>query len=557
VPIEECESGIPRNTSRMPCQAEFEVTDSNGEDIEIGIECSMYEKFERSGGNFQKEMEKKIMTKDEFRNHFGEKAGLFMDHHFRSVMNAQSRRKLYSSAGKVIDLKNAVIAAGDFSAVKDGHSQYQLNQTIQLHSGQLVILVSYLIDNILTTKAYSFWFQLGTSKLKTDGHMYRQCMTRVIENLKEKGIPIDRLYLITDGAPTQFKNRYMVYFLSILVRKFGLLFVMIIWPPTATFKGEHDGVGALDKVEIDRAEKNETDRFPTTRRMMPFLWNIVDMSPTPLTDPNRLLHAIDQHLRVFVVEESQMEQQDKEDSRIIVTNKAEEDYNCSTSDGIFTSHNAIVFADTNSDLKAPITYYLRRNFCACNNCLKALSPEDYLRCTYMEDFGPLLGGTMTHKVLPPEPTVDVKIREYIDFLSREGLLIDGERIIVRVRGGGLALLTSLPEVLERNCSKRKNNVVTTYKRGDVLATVDMLMRVPPQYIRKNPIPDGHYDYIKNVEGKAKNITLHFNELILPPLPPIEDTLTRGMLTPYEILEEKILKKFIIRINAQNFESLLD
>jgi hypothetical protein len=56
---------------------------------------------------------------------------------------------------------------------------------------------------------------------------------------------------------------------------------------------------------------------------------------------------------------------------------------------------------------------------------------------------------------------------------------------VRVRGGGLALLTSLPEVLERKCSKRKNNVVTTYKRGDVLATVDMLMRVPLQFIRKS------------------------------------------------------------------------
>jgi hypothetical protein len=47
----------------------------------------------------------------------------------------------------------------------------------------------------------------------------------------------------------------MVFFLSILVRMFGLLFVMIIWPPTATFKGENDGVGSLDKVKIDAAEK--------------------------------------------------------------------------------------------------------------------------------------------------------------------------------------------------------------------------------------------------------------------------------------------------------------
>ncbi len=125
---------------------------------------------------------------------------------------------------------------------------------------------------------------------------------------------------------------------------------------------------------------------------------------------------------------------------------------------------------------------------------------------------------------------------------------------MRVRGGGLALLTSLPEVLGKKCTRRKNSVVTVYKRGDVIATVDMLMRVPPQFIRNNPIPDGHYDYIKNVENKAKNITVHFNDLILPP---IGDTLTRGMLTPYEILEEKIQRKFIIRIKSQNFESLLD
>jgi hypothetical protein len=86
-------------------------------------------------------------------------------------------------------------------------------------------------------------------------------MIRIIEDLEYKRINIDRLYLITDGAPTQFKNRYMVYFLSILVKMFGLLFVMIIWPPTATFRGEHDGVGSIDKVEIDRAEKMELKDF--------------------------------------------------------------------------------------------------------------------------------------------------------------------------------------------------------------------------------------------------------------------------------------------------------
>jgi hypothetical protein len=237
-----------------------------------------------------------------------------------------------------------------------------------------------------------------------------------------------------------------------------------------------------------------------------------------------------------------------------VTNKAQEDYNCSTSDGIFSSHNAIVFADTNSDLTAPITYYLRRNFCACNNCLKAVNPEDFTRCSYMEDFGPLVKGNMTHKVLPPEPTLDEKIREYRDFLGKEGVLIDGERIIVRVRGSGLAYLTSLPEIVLKKCTRTKNKVATTYKRGEVIVTVDMLKRVPSNYIRINPTPDGHFDYIKNQDSTAKNLTVLFSDLILPP---IGDTLTRGMLTPYEILQERVNQNVIIRIKSGIFESLVD
>jgi hypothetical protein len=57
---------------------------------------------------------------------------------------------------------------------------------------------------------------------------------------------------------------------------------------------------------------------------------------------------------------------------------------------------------------------------------------------------------------------------------------------VRVTGSGLAYLTSLSEILLAKCTRRKNNVVTAYKRGDVIVTVDMLMRVPSNYIRIKP-----------------------------------------------------------------------
>ena len=40
---------------------------------------------------------------------------------------------------------------------------------------------------------------------------------------------------------------------------------MAIYPPTATFKGEHNGVGNLDKNIVRQTELSETGRYPTTR----------------------------------------------------------------------------------------------------------------------------------------------------------------------------------------------------------------------------------------------------------------------------------------------------
>jgi hypothetical protein len=156
---------------------------------------------------------------------------------------------------------------------------------------------------------------------------------------------------------------------------------------------------------------------------MPFLWSIASMTPTPMNDPNRKLRDIDKHTRVFVVEESERAGNDKEDHRVLVTDKTKKDYNCSTSDGIFSSHNAMVFGDGNLDLKAPIRYYLRKIFCACDKCLIATIPGDFSLCTYIEDFGPLMKGDMTYKILMKG---DMNYEGRHDFLGKEGVLIDGE-----------------------------------------------------------------------------------------------------------------------------------
>jgi hypothetical protein len=122
-----------------------------------------------------------------------------------------------------IRLGTTLILASDYPAILDGYSQDQLNQTIQLHSIQLVILLSHLSGGFLTTKAYSFWTQEGVSKFKSDNHFYREYLDRVTTDTRNSGVPFDRVIQITDGAPTKFKNRFNAIQLGNLDRKFCLL----------------------------------------------------------------------------------------------------------------------------------------------------------------------------------------------------------------------------------------------------------------------------------------------------------------------------------------------
>ena len=79
-----------------------------------------------------------------------------------------------------------------------------------------------------------------------------------------------------------------------VVNFFDLIWAMTVYPPTATFKGEHDGVGNLDKKVIRQAELAEIGRYPTTRSYMPLLWSQPDKTPRELSDPARKTHEIDQ-----------------------------------------------------------------------------------------------------------------------------------------------------------------------------------------------------------------------------------------------------------------------
>jgi hypothetical protein len=149
------------------CNCEFDCRDNIGTEIEVVVKVKMYCDQIRSGG-FQKEMEEVDMTLPAFKEHFMKCARKYLVHHFNDILSSQARRNFYEKMPTDPNLSNAIILASDYAAVMDGHSQDQLNQTTQLHSLQLVVLASYLSDQVLKTSAYSFWNHQGTSKLSID-----------------------------------------------------------------------------------------------------------------------------------------------------------------------------------------------------------------------------------------------------------------------------------------------------------------------------------------------------------------------------------------------------
>jgi hypothetical protein len=364
-----------------PCDCEFKCVDDRGTEIEVVVKVKMYIEQVRSGG-FQKEMEEVEMKLSEFQIHFIKCARKYLLHHFNDIMSSQARRNLYEKMTTDDRLATTLILASDYSAILDGHSQDQLNQTVQLHSIQLVLLLSYLSEGVLTTIAFSFWTQQGISKLKADNHFYRECVERVISEARIRGVPFDRVIQITDGAPTQFKNRFNAIQLGNLNRKFDLLWSMAVYPPTATFKGEHDGVGNLDKRIIRNSELAETGRYPTTRSYMTLLLSQPEKTPKPLHHPDRATHEIDKHVRVYVTDKLHTEQGDNENHDILVMDKEIQNYECTAVHGIQSCYNIIAFknANENGDIGTTQTIYLRDGFCSCDNCRGATKPEEYSNC---------------------------------------------------------------------------------------------------------------------------------------------------------------------------------
>ena len=117
------------------CNYEFDCSNDDGSEIAVVVEVKMYCEQLRAG-NYQKEMEEVEMTLQDFKAHFIKYAKKYLIHHFNDVLSSQARRNLYEKMTVCPELATTIILASDYSAIMDGHSQDQLNQTIQLRSGR-------------------------------------------------------------------------------------------------------------------------------------------------------------------------------------------------------------------------------------------------------------------------------------------------------------------------------------------------------------------------------------------------------------------------------------
>jgi hypothetical protein len=105
--------------------------------------------------------------------------------------------------------------------------------------------------------------------------------------------------------------------------------------------------------------------------------------------------------------------------------------------------------------------------------------------------GPLRPRAIKNTGIRSEPVLETRIKEYTEFLNRGGVIVNGERIITCVRGGGVAIVTSLPEVLDKKCKR----ATVTFKRGDVTVVVDMLSKLANEIDINNPKPAGTVEYV--------------------------------------------------------------
>jgi hypothetical protein len=146
------------------------------------------------------------------------------------------------------------------------------------------------------------------------------------------------------------------------------------------------------------------------------------------------------------------------------------------------------------------------------NLEPGLEPQAHVRVRmyrYSGATGPLQRRVIINKGVRPEPVLEVRVEEYRVHLQREGAIEQGEMIVIGLHGNALAIVTAIPEVLERACQRSRK----TFKRGDVTLMVDILERVLVEGNAMDVEAGGTVDFIRN--RKLSNKTVLLSSVILP------------------------------------------
>ena len=130
---------------------------------------------------------------------------------------------------------------------------------------------------------------------------------------------------------------------------------------------------------IRNAELVATGLYPTTRTFMELLWPQPEKVPRAPDDKNRKAHKIDEHIKICVTDLPFAAPGDKDDSRILITDKSSENYECSNVPGIQRCYNIILFriASEGGGINEVQTVYLRVAFCSCDNCRGPKFSDDF------------------------------------------------------------------------------------------------------------------------------------------------------------------------------------
>ena len=97
--------------------------------------------------------------------------------------------------------------------------------------------------------------------------------------------------------------------------------------------------------------------------------------------------------------------------------------------------------------------------------------------------GPLRQKIIKNLGLITEPILEVRMKEYSEFLHKGEIIENGEMIIAGVRGGGINIVNRLPEILDEICTR----MGVSYKLGDVMVMVDLLTKAPVDTSASVPI----------------------------------------------------------------------